>query len=132
MHKLNLTIALVAAAVLFMGCDNKVAKPSWEPPAETAAPETEETEEAEETAEVEEEEAEPEMAVSQEDIERAVELYSAIHSDDLTEEEKMEKFTSLLEQFEWDEDAYVSIIYDITQCPHSRSYYCEKIGEMHT
>jgi outer membrane murein-binding lipoprotein Lpp len=93
--------------------------------AEEAEQAAEEAEQAAEELEAEAEVEETEMAVDKEEIEKAAELYAIIHDEELSEEERMEKTEEMLEEFEWDMEAYKALQYDISQDPASRTYYAE-------
>ena len=136
MKKMTWIAGLVILAAAY-GCNDKSGRagPSGEGIETGESTETEEsTETAEETTgtaetATEEEVEEPEMAVAQEDIDHAAEVYAALHDESLDVEGRKEKFAGLLGEYGWDVDAWSELVYDISLCPESRAYYSEQIGE---
>lgn len=124
-------ITIMAVAVLmWTGCN----KPTTPEPVDepTGAQETEQTPPvvAEEEEQAEEEEAEtPDMAVAKKDVERAAELYRVLHNDNLGDDDKENQLLALMERNGWDEDAYLTMVYDITQDPVSRAYYIDLLQQ---
>ena len=123
-HAIVIVLALLVAA----GC-NKPTTP--EPVPEGPAPEqpAEQPPEAEEQPPAEEEtETTPDMAVSKADIEKAAEVHQVLHDEARDEADKQNQVEYLLDKNGWDEEAYLVMLYDITQDPVSRAYYIDLIA----
>jgi hypothetical protein len=127
MTKSAYTPLIALTLLMAVGC-NKPTTP--EPVAEGPASEQPaieaETPEAE-TA-TEQTTASPDMAVSKADIEKAAELFQVLHDDGIEESEKKNQIEYLLDKNDWDEEAYLVKLYDITQDPVSRAYYIDLIA----
>ena len=125
MRSQMLNLALVLVLFFMTGCKPKPVDEELPPPVETAA--AGETE-AEEPGEPAEEPEEHDMVVSLEDIEKAAEAYVFLHDEELSLEEKREKFDQFLEENDWAIDAYADLMYDISQHASARAAYLEKIA----
>ena len=126
MKSTMLILASVLVAALALGCSKKRAdEPELGEAVETVEEETEEAEEAE----PEPAEEEHDLVVSLDDIERAAEGYTILHDDDLSIDEKKEKFESFLQENDWAVDAYADLMYDIAAHTSTRAFYIKKITE---
>jgi hypothetical protein len=124
-HILILASLLVTA--LALGCNNK--KVDDQEPAQAAGTVEEEASVEEEAeAEPEPEEEEYDLVVSLDDIERAAEGYTILHDEDLSIDEKKDRFEKFLVENDWAVDAYADLMYDIATHANTRAVYIKKIA----
>ena len=118
MKTINIVTVAFLGAILFAGCDNKPAKalPPPEPAVVEAPPPVVEAPPVEQA---------PDMAVSKADVEKAAGLYKVLHDDAADAAAKQSSAIAMMEANGWTEDAYLSLLYDITQDPVSRAYYID-------
>ena len=124
-NQLHIIILIIAAAA-FISCNTKKASEHEPERIAEVAPE-EEGGEPEEAAPEEADEEEYDLVVSLEDLDRAVQAHGILHDEELSMDEKRDKFEKFLEENEWAVDAYADLMYDIAQHSTTRAFFIKKV-----